>query len=167
MAGYLLSNPFLLNILISVDQVEKIYIKEITCAKSEDVAPINLLLSQLTSSPVVFEMADLERMVASEASRLFFIYCEGEVAGMLTLGSYLTPTGPKSWVEDVVVDQRFRGHSLGKRLVEYAIAEAAKVRGNQLMLTSKPVRVAANALYRSVGFQPKQTNVYRMVFEEE
>ena len=147
--------------------VENIRIQEITCAKSEYVAAVQVLLKQLTSSPVSFEIGDLEKLVKSDASRLFFIFCEDEVAGMLTLVTYLTPTGPKTWVEDVVVDQRFRGRSLGRKLMEFAIGEAAETAGNQLMLTSKPIRVAANALNRSVGFQSKQTNVYRMVFDEK
>ena len=145
--------------------MEKIRIEEITVATDKGVEAINALLKQLTSHPVDITMVDLDKIVSSEASCLFFIYCDDEVAGMLTLGCYLTPTGPKSWVEDVVVDSRFRGRKLGKQLVEHAIAEAGKVSGNQLMLTSKPARVAANALYRAVGFQPKETNVYRMTFE--
>lgn len=145
--------------------MEKISIVEITETTEGNVVAVNFLLKQLTSHPVDITLEELDKIVASEASRLFFIYCDDEVAGMLTLGSYLTPTGPKSWVEDVVVDHRFRGRKLGKQLVEYAIAEAGKISGNQLMLTSKPARVVANALYRSVGFQPKETNVYRMTFE--
>ena len=145
--------------------MEKIRIEEITKATETGVAAVNALLKQLTSHPVDLTLEALNRLVSSEASRLFFIYCDDEVAGMLTLGSYLSPTGPKSWVEDVVVDSRFRGRNLGKQLVEHAIAEAGKVSGNQLMLTSKPARIAANALYRSVGFEPKETNVYRMTFE--
>ena len=45
--------------------------------------------------------------------------------------------------------------------VEFAIERAAEKGEGTLMLTSKPARVAANALYRSAGFQPKETNVYR------
>ena len=145
--------------------MEKIRIEELVQATEQGVAAVNALLKQLTSHPVDITLEDLDKMITSEASRLFFIYCDDEVAGMLTLGSYLTPTGPKSWVEDVVVDNRFRGRKLGKQLVEHAIAEAGKISGTQLMLTSKPARIAANALYSAVGFQPKETNVYRMTFE--
>ena len=147
--------------------MENICIKEVTGVQKELLEPINGLLAQLTSTPVRFSLDDLEAMVNSAASRLFILYFEEKVAGMLTIGNYITPTGPKSWVEDVVVDEKYRGRSLGKILVEFAIEEAGKISGNQLMLTSKPARVAANALYRSVGFEPKQTNVYRMVFGDK
>ena len=142
------------------------YIEEIKSAEPKYVDAIQVLLRQLTSSPVKFSLETLEQIVTSDASRLFVVFCDGEIAGMLTLCSYLTPTGPKSWVEDVVVDQRFRGHHLGRQLVEHAIEKAKLVNENVLMLTSKPARVAANALYRSVGFQGKETNVYKMDFKE-
>lgn len=37
---------------------------------------------------------------------------------------------------------------------------------SHLFLTSSPARVAANQLYRSVGFEPKETNVYKMTFKK-
>ena len=145
--------------------MDKIVIKEMECVEPEYIVAVNALLKQLTSTPVSVTADFLKRMVASESSHLYFIYYQDEIAGMLTLGTYLSPTGPKSWVEDVVVDEKFRGHALGRQLVQYAIAEAGKIPGNVLMLTSKPKRVAANALYRSIGFQSKETNVYKMDFE--
>lgn len=33
------------------------------------------------------------------------------------------------------------------------------------MLTSNPTRIAANKLYQKLGFEQKQTNVYRMNLE--
>ncbi len=125
------------------------------------VEPIQKLLGQLSSSPIKFTFDELQALVASTASSLYLLECDGVVAGMLTLCDYLAPTGRKLWIEDVVVDAAMRGRALGRRLVEYAI-ERAKEKGGTLMLTSKPARVAANALYRSSGFLPKETNVYKM-----
>ena len=125
------------------------------------VEPIQKLLGQLSSSPIKFTFDELQALVARTASSLYLLECDGVVAGMLTLCDYLAPTGRKLWIEDVVVDAAMRGRALGRRLVEYAI-ERAKEKGGTLMLTSKPARVAANALYRSSGFLPKETNVYKM-----
>ncbi len=134
---------------------------ELTVADAVYVEPIQKLLAQLSSSPVHFEKKDLEALVADCASQLFLLECDGAVVGMLTLCSYLAPTGRKLWIEDVVVDGAMRGKAYGRRLVEFAIERAAEKGEGTLMLTSKPARVAANALYRSAGFQPKETNVYR------
>ena len=81
---------------------------------------------------------------------------------MLTVGVYLSPTGSKAWIEDVVVDDMFRGRGLGRKLVTHAIDYCKSQNINTLMLTSNPKRVAANALYQSLGFERKETNVYKM-----
>ncbi len=130
------------------------------------VEPIKKLLAQLSSSHIEFGEKELRAIVESPASQLFILEYDGQIAGMLTLCSYLAPTGRKLWIEDVVVDNAFRGRGYGRRLVEWAV-DRAKEKGGTLMLTSKPSRVAANALYRSAGFQPKETNVYRISFPVE
>lgn len=66
---------------------------EITTACEEYIRPINKLLAQLSSSPVSFTMNELQAMVESTASRLFLLRVDGEVVGMITLGSYLAPQG--------------------------------------------------------------------------
>ena len=125
------------------------------------VAPIKALLAQLSSSSIEFSEEDFIRLVDSSSSNLYLLLCDDKVCGMLTLAHYLAPTGCKLWIEDVVVESSMRGRSLGRRLVQFAIERAGEI-GGTLMLTSKPARVAANALYRLVGFQPKETNVYKM-----
>ena len=133
--------------------------------KSADVAyvePINRLLAQLSSSPRTFTVEALEAIVQSGNSHLLLAEVDGVVAGMLTLCDYLAPTGRKMWIEDVVVDEAMRGRSIGRMLVEHAIAFANGFGKGTLMLTSRPSRIVANTLYRSCGFEPKETNMYRM-----
>ena len=140
---------------------EDIRIIEPSSDEKQYVVSIQALLKQLSSSSVEFGEADFVALVESSSSRLFLLLSDGNVCGMLTLAHYLAPTGRKMWIEDVVVDSTMRGRSLGRRLVEFVI-ERAREMGGTLMLTSKPARVAANALYRSAGFEPKETNVYKM-----
>ena len=135
---------------------------ELLVADEKYIAPINNLLKQLSSSPVLFTIDDLAAIVDSSSSSLYLLCCGGEVLGMLTLCNYLAPTGRKYWIEDVVVDSAARGCSYGRKLVEHAIACAQEKGSGTLLLTSKPARVAANALYRSAGFEAKETNVYKM-----
>lgn len=79
---------------------------------------------------------------------------------MLCVCVYVCPTGRKVWIEDVVVDSEFRGRAFGKLLVNYAMDYAKSLGNVTVMLTSRPTRIAANVLYRSVGFKIKETNVY-------
>ena len=144
-----------------------IKIFEATTAENVYVDAINRLLVQLSSSPVLFTHEKLADIVASSSSHLFFAEHAGEIVGMLTIGEYLAPTGRKVWIEDVVVDEAMRGRSLGRMLVEHAITYSKTTGGGTLMLTSRPSRITANRLYRSCGFEPKETNMYRMSLDAE
>jgi len=84
-----------------------------------------------------------------------------DIAGMLTIGTYLTPTGIKFWIEDVVVDETQRGTGIGKDLIQFAIDYAKSQGAIDIRLTSRPTRVAANQLYVKMGFVRYETNVYK------
>ena len=120
------------------------------------------LLGQLTTRTISFTEEDYRKQLASPLSPLFLLVDGEAVMGMLTVGIYLSPTGSKAWIEDVVVDNIYRGRGLGKRLVAHAIHYCKEQGIDTLMLTSNPKRIAANALYQSLGFERKETNVYRM-----
>ena len=120
-------------------------------------------LNQLTTSPMVLTESMFHQLLASENSHLFFIMKDEQIAGMLTVGIYYSPTGGKAWIEDVVVDETFRGQGLSKLLVAHAIEFVKSKQIPLLMLTSNPKRVAANKLYQAMGFERKETNVYRMI----
>ena len=120
------------------------------------------LLNQLTPQPSLLSEQTLRAVLDDSASRLYLLEEEGHVVGMLTLGIYHSPTGSKGWIEDVVVDDACRGRGYGRMLVAHAIEEARKAGVAQLMLTSNPLRVAANKLYQAMGFERKETNCYKM-----
>ena len=90
----------------------------------------------------------------------------GCIAGMLTIGTYLSPTGSKAWIEDVVVDEEYRGYGFGRMLVAHAIDYCRSQGIETMYLTSNPKRVAANGLYQSIGFERKETNMYKMNLNE-
>lgn len=139
-----------------------VYVYELKETTAGLVEPINRLLRQLSSSPHPFTVDSLEAIVNSANSHLFIAEADGAVSGMLTLCDYLAPTGRKMWIEDVVVDEAARGRSIGRLLVNTAIEYAKNIGPGTLMLTSRPSREAANALYRSCGFVFKETNNYKM-----
>ena len=121
-------------------------------------------LNQLTTSPMVLTESMFHQQLASENSHLFFIMKDEQIAGMLTVGSYYRPTGGKAWIEDVVVDETFRGQGLSKLLVAHAIEFVKSQQIPLLMPTTNPKRIAANKFYQAMGFERKETNVYRMKF---
>jgi len=80
----------------------------------------------------------------------------------LTLVFNKIPTGDKIWIEDVVVDKSARGKGVGVKLMEFSIAYVRNKNIKSINLTSSPDRVAANNLYRKLGFVQRETNVYRL-----
>ena len=137
---------------------------EIQSYSTEYHEAMQRFLDQLTTNPMTLTEEMFRQLLASPNSHLFFLMKDEQTAGMLTVGIYHSPTGGKAWIEDVVVDEAFRGQGLSKLLVTHAI-EFTKSQGiPSLMLTSNPKRIAANKLYQAMGFGRKETNVYRMKF---
>lgn len=85
----------------------------------------------------------------------------GEIVGTLTLVCFRIPTGVRAWIEDVIVDETAEGRGIGTALTERALELAAAAGAKTVDLTSRPSREAANHLYRKVGFELRDTNIYR------
>ena len=120
------------------------------------------LIPQLSSSNPPPSEAELAELVASPTTTLFVARGEDDtIAGTLTLCTFRIPTGIRAWIEDVVVDGAVRGQGVGKALTQAAIDESHRRGARTVDLTSRPSREAANRLYQSLGFQPRDTNVYR------
>ena len=136
-------------------------IEELTDFSITALDAINGLLPQLSPSVVALDESDLRNIVDSESTKLFLAIDEDGVFGMLSLVLFRIPTGRKAWVEDVVVDEKARGRGVGKLLTEHAIQVAREHGAHSVDLTSRPSREAANALYQRVGFEQRETNVYR------
>lgn len=120
------------------------------------------LIPQLSRSSPAPDAGVLGEIVASPATHLLVARGDdGTVLGSLTLVLFRIPTGLRAWIEDVVVDDAARGQGVGEALNRFAIDVAAEHGARSVDLTSRPSREAANRLYRRLGFEPRETNVYR------
>ncbi len=138
-------------------------IEEVGAATSEVVAAFARLVPQLSRSAPPPGQAELAEMVASPATTLLVARTPaGEIVGSLTLVGFRIPTGLRVWIEDVVVDESARGAGVGEALVRAALESAAAAGARSVDLTSRPSREAANRLYRRLGFERRETNVYRL-----
>lgn len=133
-----------------------------TQAQFEDLTQ---LMTEL-SDRVNFTQSDL-MLVLRDCNCHLYVILDGEhIVGCATLCIFHSPTGTKASIEDVVVSSAYRGQHLGKQLMEYVLAQAKACASIELHLTSNPMRVAANKLYQSIGFQKKETNCYQMTISE-
>jgi ribosomal protein S18 acetylase RimI-like enzyme len=139
-------------------------IVEITQVTDEVMDAFNRLVPQLSTSAAVPTRGELEDIAGSRASILLAArdpQQNGKIVGSLTLVVFRIPTGVRAWIEDVVVDTEERGKGIGEALTLAAL-DRARVEGAKTVdLTSRPSREAANRLYQRVGFQSRQTNLYR------
>ncbi len=124
-------------------------------------AAVDRLVPQLSRSSPPPSRAILERIVADGATTLFVARGDGGIVGMLTLATFQIPTGVRAWIEDVVVDGTARGAGVAAALVQAALERATELGARTVDLTSRPDREAANRLYLRMGFETRQTNVYR------
>jgi ribosomal protein S18 acetylase RimI-like enzyme len=131
-------------------------------ATNELVESLNRLVPQLSTSADPLTLNDVAWMVSSDVVTLYIARHEGRVVGTLTLAIFPIPTGLRAWIEDVVVDEAARGLGVGEQLTMAAVDEARRRGVRSVDLTSRPTRKAANALYQKLGFELRETNVYRL-----
>ena len=140
------------------NNMEILELHDYTQAQFED---LKQLMSEL-SDRVNFTQTDLMLVLKDRNCHLYAVL-EGEhIIGCVTLCLFHSPTGTKASIEDVVVSSAYRGQHLGRQLMGYVIEQAKAYAPIELHLTSNPMRVAANKLYQSLGFQKKETNCYQM-----
>lgn len=139
------------------------YIGKVSEVTDELNSVLQQLIPQLSANKTAPSRDELTALVNSESSILLIARYPDEhapIAGMLTLAIYRVPTGLRSIVEDVVVDENMRRHGIGEALVLHAIALAREAGVRGVSLTSNPKREAANHLYQSMGFKRRETNAY-------
>ena len=136
-----------------------------TEATSELLEGLNHLLPQLSTNATPLTQSDIESLVDSSTVTVFIARNEGRIVGSLTLVVFPIPTGLRAWIEDVVVDEAARGIGVGEALTNAAVDESRRRHVRSIDLTTRPSREAANRLYARLGFELRETNVYRFVVE--
>ncbi len=133
-------------------------IRQITSVTDQQFEQLQALMGVLSQT------AKLTREVLTETMRQSKFYAafndEQEIVGCATLCLFVSPTGRKASVEDVVVSPAVQGQGVGRLLMQTLLDEARRHSPITVQLTSRPSRIAANRLYPSMGFQPKETNFY-------
>jgi ribosomal protein S18 acetylase RimI-like enzyme len=141
--------------------VDGLTIERVTEATPEVAEALAALLPQLGGEIPLPDDTQLRQVVGSDAIRLFVARLDGKIVGTLTLIVAPIATGYHGYIETVVVDEAARGRGIASRLVDAALDAAARAGAATVDLTSHPRREAANRLYARLGFERRETNVYR------
>jgi ribosomal protein S18 acetylase RimI-like enzyme len=140
-----------------------VLIEKVTGLTDELLQAMQRLIPQLGTHKVPPTAEELSALIASEGCTLLVARdpgAGGRIIGSLCLNIYRVPTGIRSIVEDVVVDESARRQGVGEALMRRALDLARDAGASGLSLTSRPDREAANRLYQSMGFELRKTNAY-------
>ncbi len=141
---------------------------EVAITAGDDVVEaVNRLLPLLSASVPSITPEQVQAIIAAPGTSLLLARENGEIVGMLTLLVCATPTGIRALIEDVAVDTTTRGRGIGELLMKEALRIAEARTARTVDLTSRPSREAANRLYLRVGFEKRDTNVYRYRFKAD
>ena len=138
-------------------------LREVT---DEVVEAFARLVPQLSATTPPPDRAALDSIVGSPAATVLVARTDGKIVGALTLIMFLIPTGLRARIEDVVVDESARGQGVCEALSLEAIEIARAAGARNVDLTTRPSRVAAGRLYERIGFQPRETRVYRYLVKD-
>jgi ribosomal protein S18 acetylase RimI-like enzyme len=135
-------------------------IERVTEANEALAEAVARLIPQLSPKREPAGIVELRELVATPGTSLIVARDGDHVIGILTLIVYRVPTGVRAWIHDVVVDEAARGRGVGEALTREALSQATDAGAISVELTTRQERGAANRLYRRLGFEQRETNVY-------
>lgn len=149
--------------------IETIATHDVQDLSEADIRDIGLLLSQLSSTAQSVDRDTLSRTLEHSLLVLLRLVdgSHTEVVAMGLLSPLHGLSALRMHIDDVCVGARHRGKGYGKLVVETLLMHAQKTKARSADLTSNPSRVSANALYQSLGFEMRETNVYRFELPPE
>jgi len=138
-------------------------VEQATEATPELLEALQSLLPQLNPELRPLTKQRLERVIADPVTTLLVMRGDDSgIAGVAAVIVFATPASVKARIEDVVVDEGSRGQGVGEALVRRCI-EVAREKGAEVVeLQSARWREAANRLYPRLGFQLRDSNLYRL-----
>jgi ribosomal protein S18 acetylase RimI-like enzyme len=102
--------------------------------------------------------------VLEEENRITLAFCEdnNEVIGIASMCTYKVISGKKGWIEDVVVNEQYRGQGIGRKLMEKLLEEGKKKGLTEILLFTEDHRIPAIKLYSDLGFKLKESRIYTL-----
>ncbi|MBI2036875.1 MAG: GNAT family N-acetyltransferase [Candidatus Liptonbacteria bacterium] len=141
-------------------------LKVVSTISEDDVQDINVLLGHLSGNAPRVSLADLLEVAAR--NHLFLISDldapRGDgyrIVAMATLVPKRQLMGHFGFVEDVVTHPDYERRGISTWLNQQIVEHARRIGMRHLDLTSNPEREAANRLYQKLGYERRDTNVYR------
>ncbi len=137
----------------------------------EDIKELNRLLSALFSQEAEFvpdaqKQAKALTMIINDDSigDIFVAQKEGKVVGMVNiLYTISTALGERvAILEDMIVDEAFRGQNIGSALIEHAVAKTKAAGCKRITLLTDGDNTKAHGFYGGFGFVKSSMVPFRL-----
>jgi len=149
-----------------VNPAVPLQVQVVTEVTAELVEAFARLMPQHSANPTPLGPAELQEIITTPRTVMLVarITAGGPIVGTATLVVFRIPSGLRARLESVVVDAAARGQGVGEALCRAVLDHARAAGAPAVDLTCVPARAAANRLYQRLGFQRRETNVYRLTF---
>jgi GNAT superfamily N-acetyltransferase len=143
------------------DITDAVVVSRLTTNSPQVVEQINRLTPQLKPSwkPIT---RDGLAAVLSSPTRIYVACADVKIVGIALLVPHHHLPGLRFHIEDVVVDESYRGRGIARRLLTTAMDDAPSD-AISFDLRSHRIREAAHKLYLDLGFEPNGTTVFRKI----
>lgn len=143
----------------------EVVVEQLTEATERAVTELAQLLRQLTLRAQALDVARLQRIIDAPGG-LYVALAEGRIVGTVCRLDLYHPVRTRCWLDDLVVDETFRGQGIALRLMEAAIT-GAPAEAVSVGLSSKLSRVDSHKLYKKLGFEVREdTRIWRLMLPE-
>ncbi|MEN5085604.1 GNAT family N-acetyltransferase [Sphingobacterium faecium] len=142
-------------------EIKILCLADINDQMAEEIAA---LFKQLSPQKKQLPLTELLK----DGNPISFVYCliDQHVAGIASICTYQVISGTKGWIEDVVVNKKYRGRGIGKKLIEKILEIGHEKKLKEILLYTEDHREAALNLYQGIGFQAKESKIYYIKNEQ-
>jgi ribosomal protein S18 acetylase RimI-like enzyme len=137
-------------------------IKELKTVTPALLADLQRLCDVVYTTQTMLTMEGVSQFLSDDHKKLFVVLDEEKICGMATVQYLRSLRGAAAHLDDVAVLEGYQGKGLASQLMKAVIDDARAYGCRAVECTSRPERVAANALYVKLGFEKRETNVYRL-----
>jgi len=121
---------------------------------------VTLLFRQLNAD--ITQRTLKEIMCADNNVLVVVCKIKNTIVGTALLSTYKVISGYRGMVDDVVVDSAYRGKGIGKKLMERLLNEGKEMGLDEILLFTGHYRAPAIALYKSLGFELRNSGLYNL-----
>jgi phosphinothricin acetyltransferase len=136
---------------------------KIDILKKTDINPtvekqVSELFEQLGGNKKQVDLTD----VLDEKNQITLAYCKDndEIVGIALMCNYNVISGRKGWIEDVVVNSKYRGKGIGRKLMHKLLAVGNERDLSEILLFTEDHRTPAINLYSDLSFKVKDSRIY-------